>query len=295
MRLNFIMILMILFIVNIAHASEECISPDAGFWNNAQGRGWFWKQKVCVPVKDNNTEERQETAIQDNEPNLDNQTQYVTDKDGRQWKKLPDKQNIPWDIIDFVDPIEVSEKIEPQARSIAIMYPTKENITEYRELKNWMLAKASGAMVNDIRVRTENPSLVKVNSPATSSYSSRYYRIFKNNAIDDVISTYRDRIMIVMFSMEGCQYCELQRPLIRSLSENYGINFQEKDIDREYILAGNLGVTQTPDIFLLFKSPSGIKYQRIATGLTTVDKLKDAIVRGLSYLGENIQREALYD
>ena len=58
----------------------------------------------------------------------------------------------------------------------------------------------------------------------------------------------------------------------------------EENLDEQI----KFNIEYTPDIFLLLNTPQGIKYQRIATGLTTLQDLEKQVVLGLEYLGENV-------
>ena len=100
MSYRFILILLFSLFISLdaySNVRENCMEPDKGFRNNAPGRGWFWGEKVCEPVKDN------ETDIS----TIENKEQQ--DK----WKILPKSADIPWEILDTLDPDEIANKIEP--------------------------------------------------------------------------------------------------------------------------------------------------------------------------------------
>lgn len=267
--------LLILFIILIMGGDlyASCLSPDEGFWKNEQGRGWFWGQIECPTI-------------------IDNQSRTSNPQDNySKWKILPQKANIPWDILDKIDPDEISTKIEPEAKKVSVMYPTEENITEYRKLTNWMVKKASQYATVDERIRIENPLLnPNIELAPISSIKSKALVSYKNTETDKILTQYKDRGGLIIYESATCQYCKLQKPIISSFQNDYGWEVVYRDVKQFPKETLQLGIKTTPDIFLVLKEQngSGIKYQRIATGLTTLDMLKMAILKGLGYLGETI-------
>lgn len=254
-------------------ANAGCISPDKGFWNNPQGRGWFWGQGECQTDEDNISGLKEE------------------------WKLLPQKINIPWNILDKIDPEEIANKIEPEAKKISIMYPNDENISEYRKLTNWIVAKASRYATIDEKIRTENPGLMPgLEFAPISQIKNKALISFKNIETDQILEKYKNKAGIIIYESSSCSYCKLQKPIIEEFSSYYGWEILYRDIAQFRQEALRLNVKTTPDIFLVLKKETGknIKYQRIATGLTTMDKLKISILKGLGYLGEEIN-ETLTD
>lgn len=259
---------------------DSCIEPDKGFRNNAPGRGWFWGEKVCEPVKDNETETL-------NIENRENQ---------EKWKILPKTADIPWEILDTLDPDEIANKIEPEAKKVAVMYPTEANIMAYRRLSNWILTKATTYTNRDTQVKVENPMLVPgaLTAP-TSEYKIRKVRYEREQNKQKILADYRERAKIIVYTRAGCSFCDAQRPLLEKFSQQYGWEIMERDINANIDESIRFDIEVTPDIFLLFNSLNGIQYQRIATGLTTLPDLVNAVINGLKYLGEDIDYETVYN
>ena len=278
-------ILILLFSLSIsfnAYSSirDNCIEPDKGFRNNAPGRGWFWGEKICEPVKDNETETS-------NIENRENQ---------ERWKILPKTADIPWEILDTLDPDEIANKIEPEAKKVAVMYPTEANIMAYRRLSNWILTKATTYTNRDTQVKVENPMLVPgaLTAP-TSEYKIRKVRYEREQNKQKILADYRERAKIIVYTRAGCSFCDAQRPLLEKFSQQYGWEIMERDINANIDESIRFDIEVTPDIFLLFNSLNGIQYQRIATGLTTLPDLVNAVINGLKYLGEDIDYETVYN
>ena len=283
MSYRFILILLFSLFISLdaySNVRENCVEPDKGFRNNAPGRGWFWGEKVCEPVKDNETEI---STIENNEQQ---------DK----WKILPKSADIPWEILDTLDPDEIANKIEPEAKKISVMYPTEENIMAYRRLSNWILEKALTYTNRDTQVKVENPMLVPgaLTAP-TSEYKIRKVRYERELNKQKILNDYREHAKIIVYTKAGCSFCDAQRPLLEKFSQQYGWDIMERDINANIDESIRFNIEVTPDIFLLFNSSNGIKYQRIATGLTTLPDLVNSVINGLKYLGEDIDYETVYN
>lgn len=172
-RIYLLIIAFSILLFSSVSANTDCIEEDKGFRNNKAGRGWFWGQSFCKPKQDNTT-----------------LASAKTDNNINTWKILPEKANIPWEILDKLDPDEIANKIEPEAKKVSVMYPTDENIMAYRKLSNWILAKATAYTSRDTQVKVENPMLVPVLYPLQhqniklelfgmkeSRIKNRYYQI----------------------------------------------------------------------------------------------------------------------
>lgn len=275
MKYKIILTLLVSLFVSVNAYSSNCVEPDKGFRNNAPGRGWFWGQQVCEPVKDNETVAARE---------MDKEEQQK-----EEWKILPKTANIPWEILDTLDPDEISQKIEPEAKKVAVMYPTEENILNYRKLSNWIFDKAKTFTTADTQVRVENPNIVEA---AITGPTSRVRRtinyLYKEENQQEVLKLYADRAKLVVYTRDNCKYCIAQRPLLQRFNQVFGWEIMERRLEdnpEEMIM---LNIEYTPDIFIILNTHQGVKYQRIATGLTQYTDLVQAAINGLRYAGENI-------
>lgn len=304
----------------VKYLNPNCREENKGFWNNKQGRGWFWKQDDCVPIEEPiepSVEDDIQTQIKDNEqqqiivnifPGKDdkkdnktktaqkNRMKTIIDENGREWEAIPEKQQIPWDIINKINPKQVADIIEPEARSVMLMYPTDENIYEYRKLSLWMLVKSSNMAKADIKVRTNNPELIDANSPVNSQFKTTASIELNQARVEQAIEKHKDNMVLLMFYSNSCKFCHNQINVLRMLLEETGMRIEAKEISEEPKIVENFKVEQVPDMFIVYNSPNGVKYQRIATGLTDKESLKTAIVRGLYYLGvKDISEDYIYD
>lgn len=293
--LSALMLFSVSFLETSFASINNCIQPDKGFRNNPSGRGWFWGEEYCEPKSDNITEKsdvvKNEVKEKDEKDNQQEQDEYIMG-----YKILPEKARIPWTILDKLDPDEIANKIEPEAKKVAVMYPTDENIMAYRKLHSWIVAKASKFTSRDTQVKVENPTLVpRALQAPTSEYKIRHVKYEKELLKEEFLSQYKDRARIVVYSREGCNFCVSQRPILESFANQYGWSIMERDINENLDESIRFNIELTPDIFLLLNRNGEIFYQRIATGLTTLPDLVNAVLNGLKYLGEEIDYETVYD
>lgn len=274
-RVLYICIFMML-LASVAYANvapKNCTPPDKGFWSNPAGRGWFWGQEECKP-----------------EPEEEKKAE--TDEAKTEWKLLPKKANIPWELLDQIDPDEIAKKIEPEARKVSIMYPTEENIFAYRKLNNWIIAKSASYATMDERTRTENPVLMPWNERlGTTGYKEDVIFLDQERQKTNILRKYKDRAGLVIYVSPTCKYCEKQVPMIDKFVDSYGwdVIYRDVTVNKYKNEVAQMNVTTTPDIFIVLKGIDGkLRYQRIATGLTTIGLLETAVIKGLSYLGEDI-------
>ena len=177
------------------------------------------------------------------------------------------------------------------------MYPTDENIIAYNRLHKWITNKSRVFMERTIQVQRENPVMFKEKMlRATSEFNRRAVMEARDDMKMFYLSKYRDTAKLVIYVRQGCSFCEKQLPIMQAFSQSYGWDILVRDVEKEAQESILLNVELTPDIFLMLKNSSGdISYQRIATGLTTLIGLEDAVLDGLKYQGENIDINNIFN
>ncbi len=254
----------------MSEESSNC--NDKRFWNDGNAdKGWYWK-KECVPIV--------------SDPIVESKDNYTI---------LEDTQNIPWDKIDRIDPDQIAKIIEPQARKVAITYPTEENILEYRKLSQWIQNKTVAFMNEDRMVRTENPNDLLaglMNSSKRGHFESSVSRVVANENVDNILKNYSQKAGLIIFVSPTCEFCKRQIPILNELKRKYGFDYVTIDVSGKNEMIEKFGIETTPDIFLAVNS-NGTKYQRIATGLHTLPDMISAIIYGLKYLGEDVDENTI--
>ena len=60
---------------------------------------------------------------------------------GKEYKTIDEKTNVPWAILDLLHPDEIV-KLETETKNVSVMYPTEENVLEYKRLQRFISEKA---------------------------------------------------------------------------------------------------------------------------------------------------------
>lgn len=286
--------------------NRKCISEDNGFRNNSQGRGWFWGEEECEDIFN-------DELLNKDGAKLDNKK--IQDRHGREYEKASKTQNIPWDIIDSISPKDIREKIEVEARDIAVNYPTYENIYEYNKLKKYIMDKAYNyALINSQVINSNNEfNGDNLNSTLAIKNYEKNEKLKNHN----LIKKYKDNIALLFFKSESCPYCLKQSPIIFEFAKRYNIQIMPIEVMDYKELAYSFKATTIPDIFIIFSKDSAdlkhvtynilnekiselyalldsatkedkdkIKIQRIATGLISDSELNFRISSFLSLINK---------
>lgn len=238
----------------------ECKPVPSDYYADRE-RGWFWREH-CEKKDDNATKKEEK------------------------YKTIPKVVEIPWDIIDQIDPEQIAQ-LERDAQKIAIMYPTDHNVREHRLLQKWIMEKALAYTKTTDKLGRTDTDLAKWRSEVPISV---FARSAKGRALHDeageTIKRYADRAGLVVITQQGCVYCEKQIPILDMLREETGMSYRIVDMAQAPVAVAKLGVATTPDIFLVLNKNGETKWQRVASGLNTFGELEKAILFGLYALGE---------
>lgn len=181
----------------------------------------------------------------------------------------------------------------------AVQYPTEENVLETVQL-------------NDI-ARRKSVAFASVNALVIQKYPEYTIDdIYPNNnparlaqrddiqgSIANQISVAKDEFALIMFTRDGCKYCESQKSILnRFFTETHDWLYREANISQDYrsaVLAENLGVERVPSIIAVYKNTG--QYMPVSTGVVTYDELTKKIYWTVRYLkGETAPEQfMLYD
>lgn len=256
-----------------AYSSElKCRPAQDNYYADGQ-RGWFYAEPTC---KENN------------------ETKQTAQNTKKKYKLLPKKVDIPWDIIDQIDPSEIA-KIEEESRKISLMYPTDYNVKQSRLLQQYAMKKSVNyAQAGDLLGRKDTDlARWRAEQPMTA-FKKNVELVDKYNKAEEILKSFSDKAGLVVVTKEGCPYCRAQMPILAMLKQETGFTYKEVDAMEAPLMIKNLEVATTPDIFLVVNDGGEAKWQRVATGLNTLPELKQAIVAGLYGLGEIKDSSLIY-
>ena len=250
-------------------SSSFCISLQANTKNYFEDskRGWFWGEKQ-VEKKLNDLKE-------DEVKNL-NQTV------------------IPWSVIDLLHPDEIVN-LETETKNISVMYPTQNNILEYKKLQKYISNKAMG--FTDVSYLVSKQDSEISNWVSDTSMNSRLTISAKRTNLwekqKELIDRHKKDMIILVATLPTCPYCKEQMPLLKDFEDEFGVEFKEVDISTNRGFAEQYQVEKTPDLFLLYRDKNNEPLlTRFGNGLHTIEDLKSGVLAGL-YSFKKISKEYL--
>ena len=250
----------------ITTQQDGCKKTSDDYYSDRE-RGWFYGESPCV-LKDSN------------------KSKNIQDASKKQYKIIPKVVDIPWEIIDQIDPEQIAE-MERDSQKIALMYPTDHNVKQHRLLQKYVVKKSvSYAKTGDRLGRSDTElaawrSEIPLTTFARTAKGKETY--IRSN---EVLKEYSAKAGLVVITQHGCGYCEKQMPILNLLKEETGFTYKEVDMSQAPSAVISLGVAKTPDIFLVLNKNGKAQWQRVASGLNTLGEIKQAILMGLYSLGE---------
>lgn len=260
-------IFVLVFMPALVFADSTC-KPFESFYKDSH-RGWFYREEC---VQDNQTAPEKATA---NTPRQD-------------YRIMPDTVEIPWGLLNKIDPSDIAEKIEPEARKISMVNPSEHNVTEYSKLVAFIVERSSAWSSATQYATTTNPAgtFPYMASMPTNIWARDAMATAKATRKSNILAEYSDKAGFMVISSPTCPYCTEQVEIMEYFKNDYGWNYMMADINEAPELAGALDIRTIPDIFIVVDRNGEAVWQRIATGLTTQSELESAVIYGLTMMGE---------
>ena len=144
--------------------------------------------------------------------------------------KAPKVPETPKNIREMTS-VEEMRKELVRLRDIAIMTPTQANMYAYLDANNFMMDKSSAFADTWRRVAWQNPD-IDYNTRAPTA-------TFARNALKDKRQTDQASVMaslarthgVLFFFRSDCDFCHLQAPIMKMLSQRYGIEVLAVSVD----------------------------------------------------------------
>ena len=255
---------------------------DKNYFEDSK-RGWFWGEAQPKEVLDKKEEAKRDKKKED--------TIII---DGKEYKTISNKTNVPWQALDKLHPDEIS-KLETETKNISVMYPTEENIVEYKKLQKYISDKAMGFTDTSYLVTKQNSEIS--NWASDTSMSSRLVISAKRTDLwekqKNIISEHKKDMIILVATLPTCSFCKQQMPLLKDFEKDYSVEFKEVDISINKEFAKTYNIQRTPDLFLLYRDKGNEPLlTRFGNGLHTIQDLKNGVLAGL-YSFKKISKDYL--
>lgn len=187
------------------------------------------------------------------------------------------------------DPLDQLKQIQEtiaRAEAKAVLYPTRENVTEYLRLNQWQLDQSS--LFSDVwrRVVWQNPVLdYSLRRPVTNLAVHAYQDQRKSDraaAVAQIAATHG----LFFFFKGACPYCHTFAPVLKQFSDAYGIEILPVSLDGGVLpdfphprtdsrVASELGVSSVPSLFLV--DPKQRNVIPVGSGVMSTDELANRI------------------
>ena len=196
-------------------------------------------------------------------------------------RKTPD---IHWNQITEVPAKDLKRYLDEQLE-YATTFPTDQGaVQDYIILQAEAIRRATEFQRSWAKVLLQSPGLNPLAIHPTSRVAKVADITQKRQDQNQFLGDMRENMAILLFTRQGCSYCEQQRKILNNFVQQWGWkNIQEIDINEYPETAQAYGVELTPDIFLVGNVGDQVKTQRLAAGLTTGDLILKGIMDAYSY------------
>lgn len=244
-------------------------------------------------------------TISENPGQTDQPTYYQRHAEGWYWYIDPEQEEPREEKPKLPEPVNVAPTISsktsapepfsaqwvrdmlPRYMDLAWSNPTPENVRAYFMLQRFAVDRSQKFADVAQRVVIGNPYLDETNRRPLSSFGIPAVDREAGVQTTNLLKRITTKAGIFFFFKGGCQYCELQAPVIKVL-ENFGFDvlaisidgaqlasaqFQNTRLDSGH--AAKLGVTATPALFLVSEEGG---FSPLGQGLLSLDELKKRIL-----------------
>ena len=251
-------IFLVFLIISAVHADDE-------FYRNNK-RGWYWYE--VFPDKAE-TPEDQETP----KPIV---SVYSYDQ---LWKMHPD---------DFQEHLN-------RVTKFAVQFPTEKNVTEYLKVQDVARRRSVAfAAVVDF-IGQKNPQYSTEDVYPTTTPGRVALTAMQSREYDNVIFQAKDEFGLIMFTRNGCDFCDAQQSILAFFENQYHWPVRLVDVAENPNFAAQFGIDQTPSIILVHKDSQD--FLPVSSGVISMSNLKKRLYRSIRYMQGKISPEqwALYE
>lgn len=244
-------------------------------------------------------------TISENPVQSDQPTYYQRHAEGWYWYIDPEQEEPPEEKIKLPEPVNVAPTTSskasvpepfsaqwvrdmlPRYMDLAWSNPTPENVRAYFMLQRFAVDRSQKFADVAQRVVIGNPYLDETNRRPLSSFGIPAVDREAGVQTTNLLKRITTKAGIFFFFKGGCQYCELQAPVIKVL-ENFGFDVLAISIDGAQLAsaqfentrldsghAAKLGVTATPALFLVSEQGG---FSPLGQGLLSLDELRKRIL-----------------
>jgi conjugal transfer pilus assembly protein TraF len=229
--------------------------------------GWYWYEKEPLKPEKKKKEESHHGRV---DVNLDDYTYQEL------WNMYPD---------DF-------QKILDIVLKQAVQDPTVKNVRDYLTMQD--ISRRKSVMFANVvgYVGQTNPGFSIDDTYPLTAPGRRSLTAMEFEETNTTIREARDRFALIMFSEEGCKFCESQKEILEYFEDYFSWPVRNIDIGRQPGMAARFNVERVPEIIIVSRETGD--YMIISVGTTSMNELKDRVYRSIRLMQGGISPEQWY-
>jgi conjugal transfer pilus assembly protein TraF len=237
--------------------TQAADQPSVSFYKEKK-QGWYWYQKD----PENNKPKKQPGR------RLPRLADYTT---ADLWNMYPD---------DFQELLNTFMKK-------AVQNPDEKNVMDYLIMQD-IARRKSLAFASVMSYMDQKNQELGTQSvyPVTAPGQSALVSIRVREQEETIISG-REQFALIMFTRQGCEFCESQKSILEFFINKYGWPVRTLDMDEYPDMATRFDVTMTPSIIIVDKN-SG-KSMPISVGVISMSDLALKLYRSIRYMRGEIE------
>lgn len=248
--------LLSILLLNVFGAFAE---ESKGFYHERKG-GFYWYEDDPVPEADPEAE--------------------------RQLYEMPPPDTYSYQDLWKMHPDQRAKILETRKRILS-QEPTIENALRFLESQDIAQRKATAAAGAMAAASQMNPKFNGMHLVSMTPSAKQVYHQAKGESIDSILDSGAEEFALVVFETAGCQYCDVQRPIIDRFEATHSWVVKYVDIDEYRQLADRYGIEITPSVLMLVKGSNDAV--PISTGVVTMPDLRERVVRAIRYVRGEIE------
>jgi len=231
---------------------EEPDKESASFYKEKK-QGWYWYQKDPEKIKPKEQPKRKLPKLED-----------YTNK--QLWDMYPD---------DFQELLNTFMKK-------AVQTPDEKTVMDYLIIQDIARRKSLAfasvmSYVDQKNQELGTQSVYPITAPGQSAVVSMRVR-----EQEETILSGREQFALIMFTRQGCEFCESQKSILEFFINKYGWPVRTMDIDEYSDMAAKFDVSMAPSMIMVDKN-SG-KSMPISIGVISMSDLALKLYRSIRYM-----------
>ena len=191
--------------------------------------------------------------------------------------KLPDVE-VLWNM----HPDEFQVLIDRVTKK-AVQNPTEENVLDYIMMVDLSKKKSVAFSSVVALVGQKNPTFSgNENSYPVTAPGQRALQEQRENEINQTIANSINDFAIIMFTAEGCGFCDSQSDILDYFNNMFGWQIRKVDINENPAMSAKFQVEITPTLILVHRETGD--FMPLSTGVISMADLKSRVYRSIRHM-----------